>query len=732
MPEALRGQSAPLFRREFQVEGVVSSARLEICGLGFYEAWINGRRVGDQVLDTAQTDYEVRCLYAAHDVTDHVLSGANAIGVMLGDGWFNQNRVWNDDKGLSYGTPRLLARLRIRLASGACLEIRTDETWQCRAGPVLASNLYAGERYDARAEAPGWNRAGLPRQGWSPVECVSGPGGRLESQRIPPIRAIEELRPRAISEPRPGCHVVDMGQNFSGWARIQVRAPAGTEVRLRFAEAVSPDGMIDTASTGVFATHVEQTDTYICKGGGVEVWEPRFTYHGYRYVEVAGWPGTPAPADITGVVVHTALPEAGRFECSDARLNQLHRMALWTHRSNIHGIPEDCPARERCGWLGDAHLVCEYSFFNFQGMSFWEKYLDDIESSRQLTGGLPGCIAPGKRNWSPATPDWMAALVLIPWRLHVHYGTRAVLERHFDGMRAVLEHFRSQSKEWILSGGLGDWFDPGTSAEPTYTPEALTTTVWFHECARIMARTAEALGRAEEAARYDSWLEPIRRAFLARFYDPGRHTFGSQTANAMALHFGLAPSGDTAQVVGSLVCDIRETHGLHHTTGIMGVRYLFEALTRHGEGTTALALMRQDTPPSFGDLILRGATTLWEYWGEPEVEKAHGPRSLNHPMMGGFDNWFYNTLAGIRPDEHQPGFRHFFLEPHPIPGLSFVRVHHDSPRGRIVSDWRMEKGRFMWSVAVPPNATATAILPYTREVRTLASGTHQLADVQTR
>ncbi|MFA5863940.1 MAG: family 78 glycoside hydrolase catalytic domain [Phycisphaerae bacterium] len=728
MPEVFRGRSSPLLRREFKVEATVTSATLTICGLGYYEAYLNGCRVGDHVLDPAQTDYDLRCLYVTYDVTSQLQPGYNVLGVMLGDGWFNQDCVWCDGKGLPYGPPRLLAQLTIDQSNGTCLVVSTDENWFCAIGPITRSNVYAGESYDARLEIPGWNIPGFDAVGWKSVEILSPPGGRLEPQLIPPIKVIEEIVPVSITEPCVGCWVVDMGQNFAGWARIRVNAPAGTLIRLRFSETIAPDGMVDMASTGVFAIRVEQTDTYICKGGGLETWEPRFTYHGFRYVEITGWPGRPTHEEITGIVVHTALLPAGSFKCSDERLNQLHQMVLWTHRSNLHGIPEDCPVRERCGWLGDAHLVCEYSIYNFQGQAFWEKYLDDIETTRVRNGGLPFYIAPGKRTCGTASPDWMAALILIPWYLYVYYGNRYVLEQHWEGMRAVLEHFRHKADNWLVEGGLGDWCDPKNSTAPTYTPPILTTTIWFYECARIMSKVANQLGHSDDACRYDEWICHIRQSFIVNLYDSKCCTFGSQTADAMALHFGLVPSGSESGVFRSLVRDVRETHNLHSSVGIMGIRYLFEVLIRFGQGHTALDLMHQNTYPSFGDLISRGATTLWEYWGEPEVDQSNGPRSLNHPMMGGFDNLFYNTLAGIRPDCDHPGFKHFFLEPYPIRGLTWVKAYHDSPHGRIVSEWRQENGYFEWKIEVPTDTTATARMPYGQDIRKLEPGNYLLTN----
>jgi alpha-L-rhamnosidase len=727
MPETFRAKHAPLFRREFILGAEASLASFIICGLGVHEAFINGQRVGDHVLNPAQTDYDIRVFYVRHDVTRLLQRSTNTLGVMLGDGWFNQDVCW--ESTVSYGPPRFIAVLSVELADGSSVVVGSDGSWNCARGPIVSANVYAGEHYDARLEPVGWNRNDFDLDKarhafrWMQAEVVPAPGGgRLEPQIIPPIKRVGTIRPRTITRPHPGCQVVDMGQNFSGWARIGVTAPAGTCIRLRFAEALSENGMVDTGSTGAFATGVEQTDTYVCRGDAKEIWEPRFTYHAFRYVEVVGWPGEITRDDITGVVVHTALETRGFFECSDERLNQLHRMARWTHVSNIHGIPEDCPARERCGWLGDAHLICELSFYNYGGNAFWAKYLEDIETERQRNGGLPTMIAPGRRTAGTASPDWMAALILIPWNHYVFYGELDILKRHWEGMRAVIAHFEKLSRDGLLSEGLGDWFDPGISAYPRYTPPVVTSTLLFGQCAFIMSEVATLLGHDQEAEHQACLSRSIRAAFHRHFYNRTEHTFGSQTADAMALQLGFVPDGDSQAIADSLARNVVDTCSQHFTTGIMGIRYLFEALTCHGYGNVALALMRQNSYPSFGDLIQRGATTLWECWGEREVEAVHGPRSLNHPMFAGYDNWFFNTLAGIRPDPCHPGFKRFYLKPHPISGLNWINAWHDCPHGRIVSCWTNDPGKFSWKVSVPAGTTVLALLPGTEKYTELNAG----------
>lgn len=700
---ALRGDHAPLFRKTVAVGQTPVRARLYICGLGVYEASINGRVVGDQVLDPAQTDYPVRCFYAVHDVTDHLRAGDNALCVTLGDGWFNQNRVWGE-KGFSYGEPRLLAQLEIEYADGARRVVATGTDWRTQKFAITRNNIYAGESYDARLEIAGCDQPKFDDAAWPAAVVVPAPGGRLEVQPMSPMRRCRTLAVRDIRSFPDGSHVLDFGQNLSGWVRLRVaHLPSGTRIQMRFAEAIHADGTLDPASTGVFATFVVQTDEYICKGAAEEIWEPRFTYHGFRYVEVTGLPVAPEPGMFTAVFVHSHFAPAGSFACSDAMLNRLHDMAMWTHLSNVHGLPEDCPARERCGWLADGAIVAEYSILNFDNVAFWRKYLDDIETTRQ--GGIPWDIAPGMRLCLRGVPDWISALILIPWRLYLHTGDARILARHWEGMRLVIEDFGMRHSDWILSGGRGDWCDPGSNTSPSHTPEVVTTTAWFFHLAEIMTRVARVLGHNDDAVRYGDWAPRIRKAFIGKFYDEAAHSFGSQTANAMAICFGLVPDGGEEAVGAALEEDIVVRHQVHFTTGILGVRYFGDALARTGRGPLALQIFNQTTPPSFGDVIARGATTLWEYWGEFEVDKADGARSLNHPMFGGFDTWFYEGLAGIRPDPDCPGYRRVLLSPQWFSGLDHAGAMIETTCGTVASEWRREEDGIHWRVEIPPGST---------------------------
>jgi alpha-L-rhamnosidase len=719
-PEPQNG--APQFRKEFVLQQKpVKRARAYVCGLGYYEMYLNGARVvdsgGPRVLEPAQTDYEQRALYSVYDLMPVLPENKVTVGIVLGNGFFNQRAIWGD---MGYGKPRCLAQIEIEYADGARDVWTTDETWKAMRGPILANNVYAGEHYDARFETPGWEQPGFDDSGWFNAQPVGGPGGRLEAQLMPPVRVAARRAPVSFKQTDPGVWTFDFGQNFSGWAHVEARGPAGTTVRMRYAEALGPDGRVDTASTGVFATFTEQVDTYVCKGTGIpEFWEPRFTYHGFRYVEVSGLTREPNEETLQGVVVRTETPMNGSFTCSDPVLNKLHDTALWTMQTNIHGVPTDCPAREKCGWLGDAHIVADMCLYNFYMPQFWRKYLRDIETSRR--GGIPTMVAPGKRTCGQATPDWATALIQIPWNLYQFLGDEQALAEHYEGMRVLMEQLMVMAKDNILEAGLGDWCPPG-SVEPVLVPAPLTSTAYLYLDATIMAETANALGKLDDADRYRGVARKTREAFIAKFYDAARKTYGSQTANAFALYLGLHPEEDAQAIADSLARDVNEKHNGHHTTGITGSKYLYWALGEHGHGSTALRMLRNTDYPSFGHLFSLGATTFWECWGEKEIDQKWGARSLNHPMQGAFDMWFYYGIAGIRPDATGPGFQRILFAPQIIDELEFAKADFASLYGNIHAEWRKEAGHLIYSVSVPTNSQGRVHLPLVDPVGVLESG----------
>ena len=709
--------AVPMLRRSFTLGGDVESARVYISGLGYYELYINGEKTGDHVLDPAQTDYEERVFYEVYDVTSQLKNGANAVGVILGNGWYNQNIVnepkygWGD---VVYGEPRLIMQMMVSYRDGSSEIIATDRSWKGITGPILSNNVYAGETYDARRELPGWNTPGYDDSDWEPVSIADPPGGVLESQKMPPIKKMKTLHPVAVTNPAEGVYVFDMGQNFAGWARLTVEADAGTAIQMRFAEETDKTGMIDPASTGVGAIHVVQTDTYISKGTGVETWEPRFTYHGFRYIEVTGYPGTPSTDNILGVAVYTAVEKTGLFTCSDEMLNKIYRTSLWTQESNMHGLPEDCPAREKCGWLGDAHVTTEMTIQNYDMTQFWTKYVGDIETNRRSRNGIVEDMAPGKRQEPGEHPDWGSAFIQIPWYMYLYYGDTEVAREHYAGMKEFITHVEGLARDYIVYDGYGDWCPPG-GARPVDTPVALTSSAYFYFDAKIMSELAAVLGKPDDAAYYRGLAERILTAYNDMFYDSGQKTYGSQTGDCFSLYLGLVPVGDEQAVADSIDRDINERRDGHHSTGITGSLHLYWALGKYGHGDTAYKLLQNTTYPSIGYLFSQGATTFWESWG---VRKG----SLNHPMQGGFTVWFYQGIGGINPDPEHPGYRHIIFR-QPVTGpLTHAEARIRPLYGEIGSSWEKTPDTFAWEITVPVNTTATVYLPAANEHDITESG----------
>ena len=704
-----RPDAAPLFRRDFRVEGRVARARAYVCGLGYHEFYLNGEKVGGNVLEPAQTDYHRRALYVVHDITDCLREGDNTAGLWVGDGWFNQTRVYGH---MSYGSPCAIAQIEITFDDGTVRQVVTDAQWRAGQGPVLEHNVHLGETYDARREVPGWAAPGFDDSAWPSVAVRTNPTALLQVQMMPGIRRIEEIRPLAVTEPEAGVYIVDMGQNFAGWARLRVRGEEGQRIHLRFAEVLNPEGRLDPRSTGV-----PQADTYFCRGEGLETWEPRFTYHGFRYVELTGLSEPPGLDTLTGIVVHSAVRPVGTFTCGDPMLNRIHETALWTQRSNLHGVPTDNPHRERCGWLGDSHVVAEMTLFNFDMPLVWIKYLRDIETS--LIGGVaPTYVAPGQGNPGPASADWASALTQLPWYVYVYHGDKSVLAEHYGSCARWLEQVRSQWLDEDLihrhvgwNKGIGDWIPPGGN-DQIDTPVPLTSTALVYLDHTLMARMARVLDKPGEARFYADFAARQKDSFNTVFYDREHHTYGSQTGNAMALRFGLVPVGDEEKVAQRLAHDVRESAGGHLTTGTLGTRHLLGQLSRFGHGDEAIDILKKEDYPSIGHLFTLGATTLWEHWGEQSEPGAIRPEdSRNQAMRGSFDAWFYDGLCGIQHDPEQPGFKHFFVRPCFAGQLDHASAEYESPHGTIRSSWRRSETSVCCHITVPANTTATLYPP---------------------
>ena len=693
---------APIFRRTFTLKKKVQSASIHICGLGYYELWLNGSRVGDHVLDPAFTRYDRRALYVSYDVSQLLIGDENALAVMLGNGWQNVHTraAWDFNQAPWRDRPKMLLQLRIEYADGNTQFIVSDGLWRASEGPIVRDAIREGEHYDARLEQAGWKMPDFDDSDWGFSQVVDAPKGKLTAQIIQPIKVIETIEPQKLTEPAPGVFVFDLGQNIAGWAQIKLSGPKGTVVKLRYGERLKPDGTLEQSQ---IAEHIKekefQTDTYILSGRGEEIWEPRFVYHGFQYVEVTGFPGKPSRHNLRGRVVHTSFESAGKFECSNDLINAIQKNTLWAYRGNFHGYPTDCPHREKNGWTGDAHLAAEMGLFNFKCAAAYTKWMDDFKDEQRQTGELPGIVptAGWGYKWGNG-PAWDSAYLLIPWYMYQYLGDKRILETHYERFKRYVDYLTGRAENHIVSIGLGDWVPA-----KTHTPVEVTSTGYYYVDAVIVAEIAQMLGRKDDAEKYTRLAENIRKAFNELFYKgDGIYANGSQTALSCALYQQLVEEKERDKVVEKLLADV-EKNDNHIDTGILGAKYLFNVLTANGKHNVAYRIATQTTEPSYGSWIKRGSTTLWEDW--------KGVASLNHIMFGDISAWFYKNLAGINADPKNPGFKHIILHPRPVDGLEWVRAEHESMYGIIGSSWRKDGQSFKLNLTVPANTTATVYVP---------------------
>ena len=721
--DTLRATSLPIFRKSFVITKDIKNAFVHISGLGYYELYLNGGKVGDHVLDPAQTNYDDYALYVTYDLSNDLKRGNNVIGVMLGNGFYNQNKVWAPN-GLSYGKPLFIFQLNVEFSDGTKAQIISDESWRWANGPVINSNVYGGEQYDARKEIYKWNTGENPLGDWMQVQLAENHPPKLVAQSLPPIKRMKEIPAVRIIKITKSKYVFDFGQNFAGWVRLKVTADAGTKITIKTSEEIFANGALDSGSIGVFATGVEQTDIYTCKGGDFEIWEPRFTYHGFRYAEVTG-PFTNSVNDLLkGIVLYSSVDNAGSFKCSNEQLNKLHDLAKWTLKSNLHGIPTDCPTREKCGWLGDAHAIAPMSIYNFDMESFWIKYLFDIRSSskgeirtlfykswdtleeRVKPNGIPFMVAPGKRKNGIASPDWGTAIVQLPWYLYMYYGNLSILKEFYSDMKNWVNYIDGLATSNIVEFGLGDWCPPG-SVVPLEPPVSLTSTAFHYFDLSILQRSAELLSYNVDAEYFKNKKNIVKNTFLNRFYDKENKSFGGQTANALALDMDLVPTGDEYAVSNNIANESAKRFDNFLYTGIFGLSRLFNALSHYGNEKAAYSILNKKGYKSFEFMWNKhDATTLWEIlpidsFYLKRTDKGW-ERSHNHPMQGGYDKWFFENILGIKPDA--PGFQIIHMEPEMMDHLDWAKGQYNSPYGIIKSSWKREGDILYWDFTIPPNS----------------------------
>ncbi len=696
--------SARMLLNEFNVDKKVKSAIAFISGLGLFEFYLNGEKIGDQVLSPGLTEYNKRTFYMTFDVTNNLQIEKNAIGIILGNGRYFAPRTNEPTKTRTYGFPKLICQIEIEYTDGTNDTIITDESWKLTTnGPIRKNNEYDGEYYDARRELSGWNKINYNDSDWMNAELVDKPGELLVAQPNEPIKIMEEVNPISVNEVEPGKFIFDMGQNMVGWVELFVKGKRGDKVTLRFAETLKDDG-------NLFLDNIrgaEVTDTYILKGKGEETWEPKFTYHGFRFVEMVGYPEIPTLKSIKGKVVYDALEITGEFECSNPLINQIYKNAYWGIRGNYRSMPTDCTQRdERQGWLGDRSAECTGESFIFDISKLYNKWLTDIKDAQQENGSLPD-VAPSYWPLYNDNTTWPGTYLFASEMLYNQYGDIKTIELHYPNMKKWIKHMSGYLKNGIMPRDTyGDWCVPPEDLKLIHTNDPLRTTsaeyigtAYFYYELKLMTKFAKLLGKEKDAVEYSKLAEKMKTAFNDKFLDKTniQYSNNSHTVNILALAFDLVPIEHKEKIVNNLLQKILGESEVHVGNGIVGGQWLMRTLTNKGHADVAYALAAQNTYPSWGYMVEQGATTIWELWNGDHGDP--GMNSGNHVMLlGDLIIWFYENLAGIKTAPDNPAFKHIIMKPQVLGDLSFVKASYNSIHGKIKSEWKLIEGKFIWDV----------------------------------
>ena len=701
-------------RKEFSAEKKVKSARIYVSALGLYELYLNGEKVGDELFTPGWTSYKNRIQYQTYDVTS-MLKSDNALGAILGDGWYRGNIGFRDQRNYYGDKLALIAQLHITYSDGTTETIGTDENWKATTGPIIFSDIYNGETYDARLEIPGWATTGFNDSNWGTVAKFDHPKNILIAPQGVPVKAVEEISPIEIITTPNGETVFDMGQNMVGWVRLKVQGNRGDKVTLKFAEVLDKEGNFYIENLRA----AKATDVYILKGEGEEVYEPRFTFHGFRFVKIEDHPGTPSLDDITGVVIYSDMEPTGSFACSDPLINQLQHNIQWGQKGNFLDVPTDCPQRdERLGWTGDAQVFAPTAAFNFNVASFYTKWMKDVAAD-QGPDGKVNHVVPDVLNGAGGSTAWADAAIIVPWQTYLAYGDKRILEEQYSSMKAWVEYMKNRAGDdylWIGDTHYGDWlaFATTRSDYPGATTEKdLIATAYFSYSSGLLAKIAEILGKSGDAEKYSELSGKVKNAFINEFVTPGgRLVSHTQTAYSLALAFNLLPENLVPKAAEYLAGDVDKFK--HLTTGFVGTPLLCKTLSDHGSEDLAFMLLNRKDYPSWLYPVTQGATTIWERWDGQKPDgtfQSAGMNSFNHYAYGAIGEWLYNYVAGIQIDPENPGYKHFFLAPHPGGGLTHAKAVYKSMYGEIKSDWKIEGTQMIYDVTIPANTTATITLP---------------------
>lgn len=711
-------RSSLYLRKNFSSEKKITSARVYVTALGLYQLFLNGQKVSTDLFTPGWTSYKNRIQYQTYDVTS-LVKGKNTIGAILGDGWYRGNIAWNGNN--FYGKKQaLLCQLQINYADGTSETILSDNSWKVSTGPILNSDIYNGETYDARNEMPDWSKPGFDDSKWEKVSIVDHSKKILIAPQGEAVKAIQEIKPIKILTTPKGETVFDMGQNMVGWVKLKVNGKKGDQVTLKYAEVLDKGGNFYTDNL----RKAKSTDVYILKGEGEEIFEPHFTFHGFRFLKLEGLSVQPSLDQVIGVVIHSDMAPTGSFACSDPMINQLQHNIQWGQKGNFLDVPTDCPQRdERLGWTGDAQVFSMTAAFNFNVVPFYTKWMRDVAADQYPNGFVPHVIPDVLSNGDGGSTAWADVSVIVPWTTYLSYGDKRILEVQYPSMKGWVEYMKSRAGEknlWTGDNHFGDWlaFATTNSDYPGATTEKdLIATAYYSYSSGILAKIAAIIGNNDDAEKYAQLSADIKNAFQKEFVTPsGRLVSHTQTAYSLALAFDLLPEDLIPKAAKYLADDVKKMG--HLTTGFVGTPLLCKTLSAHGYDDLAFMLLNRKEYPSWLYPVTQGATTIWERWDGQKPDGSFqdvGMNSFNHYAYGAIGEWLYQYVAGINIDPEHPGYKHILLTPHPGGGLTNANAQFESLFGKIKSIWKQDGNDFVYEVTIPANTTATVTLPQAKK-----------------
>lgn len=695
-------------RKEIEIPSKsINKARVYVTGLGNYVFKINGEKVGKDLLTPGWTHYPKRLEYQVYDVADYLNEGEkNALGAVLGNMWWSGGLGWEGDQKYSEGPLKFYMQLEMEFDDDSKMTVISDESWKWTNSPIWEDDIYDGEKYDANQEIPGWNKPDFDESDWQDVELADYEG-KLVGPFAPAMRHHMDLEPVEVTEPIPGEFVFDLGQNMVGWASFKVNVPKGDTIILRFAELLHDDGTVAQENL----RSADATDMIISNGEEF-VWEPKFTYHGFRYVQASGLDEAPKRTDLTGKVIYTNQPFIGNLETSNDLINQINRNVRWGQRGNFYPAPTDCPQRdERLGWMGDAQIFAPTANFNMYLERYWSKWLYDITDGQEEEGWVydvnPPIVVDG-----PSKPGWGDAVVIIPWLTYQYFGNTRIIEENYDAMKAWVEYMRGNSNNniYIWEAGDSGWYGYGDWIAVEPSPSKPIGTAYYFYSTKLLGQMAEVIGNQDDASEYKSLADDIADAYQREYWDADslKYPGGTQTANLLPLAFGITPEKLEAQVVQNLVDNVVKS-GVHPTTGFLGTGYILPMLSKYNYHDLAYEMINQTTYPSWGYMVEQGATTIWELWNS-DSEPPEGMNSRNHFALGCVGEWMWNTIAGINISKEKPGFKEVIIKPRPVEDLTWAKAEYETNYGKILVDWEAEDDLFTMNLFIPPNTSAVVDL----------------------